>query len=91
MYVKDKQREFMLVTVFGFFLKIISVMLVFIIVGGIVEVFVVSNVIFYSICFYKFSKTAGVSYIKLWTNIKKIIYIPLIWVLIALVFNFILG
>ncbi len=91
MYVVNRQYEFMLVTIFGFIVKVSSVICADLIGSYIVETFVVSNVLFYFVAFIRFSKAGGVSFLCVLSNIIEVIYVPILWVLSALALNFLLS
>lgn len=80
MLVQDRQRAFLMLTVFGLFLRTSTIILVSRInQQWLSESYAVSGAIFYGICFYVFLKSAGLSLRGFMEDAKKCYKILLIW------------
>lgn len=78
MYINNKQKKFLAITVVGMFLRVIFTIIFFIYwTEYTVEVFVFTSTLFYTLCFYSFSKAAEMKSSEINKLLLKIILITL--------------
>ncbi|MBO2600167.1 lipopolysaccharide biosynthesis protein [Shewanella algae] len=65
MYINNQQRRFLNITFLGMLLRVIPTFLFFIFLEKYtVEVFIFTSTLFYSLCFYSFTRTSGIRLIE---------------------------
>ncbi|MCA6065043.1 lipopolysaccharide biosynthesis protein [Thalassolituus marinus] len=90
MYIMEKQKLFMYITIFGLFWKLSLAFIGVFVMHDAVQMLVIGNVIFYFLCFYTFLKISGLSFFAVADVIANSFFIISIWVVVALLLNFFL-
>lgn len=84
-HVLDRQKQMLLLSIFGLALRLGSVGVAYLYwPGSLGEAFAVSSAVFYSVCMTYFARLAGVDWMRLMSCLKEGWFAPALWLSLAL-------